>query len=204
MLPVYNQADHLEKVVESYLDATASIDCSFDWILVPNGCRDDSVAVCNKLVERHQGVRCEESPIAGWGAAVLHGLGKADGDLLCYTNLARTSAADLQLLILYAIANPGSVVKAERKIRESFVRRSGSLLYNLQCRALFDLSYWDINGTPKLFPSKFSRLLEMTRKDDLVDLEFCVICREEGYPFLEVPILSSTRHGGKSTTKLWS
>jgi hypothetical protein len=70
----------------------------------------------------------------------------------------------------------------------------------LECRALFDLSYWDINGTPKVFPRKFDKLLALTREDDLIDAEFNVICRRENYPVIEVPILSYRRHGGRSTT----
>jgi hypothetical protein len=79
-----------------------------------------------------------------------------------------------------------------------------SLLYNLECRALFDLSYWDINGTPKVFPRKFDKLLAMTEPGDLIDAEFSVICRRQEYPVLEVPIFSSRRHGGYSTTSTGS
>jgi hypothetical protein len=104
------------------------------------------------------------------------------------------------LLLLYAVAYPEVIVKANRKIRESWRRRLGSLLYNLECRTLFDLSYWDINGTPKIFPRAFDKLLTLTREDDLVDAEFNLVCRKENYPVIEVPILSYRRHGGKSTT----
>ncbi|HJS72682.1 MAG TPA: hypothetical protein VJ921_00235, partial [Vicinamibacteria bacterium] len=124
----------------------------------------------------------------------------ARGDLLCYTNLARTRPEDLTLLLLYGLVHPDVVVKANRKIRDSLYRRFGSLLFNLECRALFDLSYWDINGTPKVFPRSLEKLLALSRKDDLVDLEFHVVCRDEGYRVLEVPIFSNVRHGGRSTT----
>jgi glycosyltransferase involved in cell wall biosynthesis len=204
VLPVYNQADHVARVVRAYLHAFERVPISVEWILVPNGCRDASVSVCKELVTELPGVRCEESQRTGWGAAVLHGLANAKGDLLCYTNLARTAPADLVLVTLYGIANPGVVVKANRKIRESAFRRLGSLLYNLECRSLFNLSYWDINGTPKVFPREMQGLMSLTKTDDLIDLEFNVMCRERDYPVLEVPILSSTRHGGASTTRLGS
>jgi hypothetical protein len=145
-------------------------------------------------------VRVIHSEKSGWGLAVKLGLREARGELLCYTNSARTSAQDLTLLLLYAIACPNVVIKANRKIRESWHRRLGSLLYNLECRALFDLSYWDINGTPKVFPRAFDKLLALTRDDDLIDAEFNIICRSEGYRTLEVPIFSYLRHGGKSGT----
>ena len=77
----------------------------------------------------------------------------------------------------------------------------GSLLYNIECRTLFDLSYWDINGTPKIFPRSFDKLLQLTRDDDLIDAEFNLVCRRENYPVIEVQIACSfRRHGGRWTT----
>ncbi len=200
VLPVYNQADHLRAVIDEYMHELARVPVEKEIILVPNGCRDLSVAICHQLAARFPPVRVVESANAGWGRAVRVGLDAATGDLLCYTNMARTTAADLALLALYAVAYPEVVVKANRKIRDSWSRRLGSLLYNLECRALFDLSFWDINGTPKIFPRSFSGLLGLSRNDDLIDVEFNGICRRMDYPMVEVPIFSTRRHGGSSTT----
>ena len=92
------------------------------------------------------------------------GLAQARGELLSTRNLARTSAQDLTLFLVYALAYP---TWSSRRIGrpESRGRRIGSLLYTLECRALFDLSYWDVNGTPKVFPRKFEQLLTLPRDD---------------------------------------
>jgi hypothetical protein len=173
-----------------------------ELILVPNGCHDDSVAVCARLAGTIPGVLSRPLLASGWGRAVRHGLVHASGSLLAYSNSARANPEELVLVLLYALAYEGVVVKANRKIRESALRRLGSLAYNLECRALFDLPTWDINGTPKVFPRAFGRLLELTSDDDLIDAEFAVICRQEGYPVVEVPVISTRRHGGRSTTRL--
>lgn len=204
VLPVYNQADHLEKIVREYEDVLRRVPCAHELILVPNACRDNSLVICQSLAEEFASIRVRHSARGGWGLAVRLGLQEAQGDLLCYTNLARTSARDLALLVLYAKTYPDVVVKANRKIRDNWRRRLGSLLYNLECRALFDLSNWDINGTPKVFPRSFDKLLTLARNDDLLDAEFCAVCRREGYPISEVPIFSARRHGGKSTTNYHS
>jgi Glycosyl transferase family 2 len=200
VLPVHNQADHVGQVTRQYESQLARLPVPHEILLVVNQCTDSSRDVCRELAGESSAIRVLESEKGGWGRAVLLGLSESRGDLLCYTNLARTRAEDLTLLLLYAIVHPEVVVKANRKIRDSLYRRLGSLLYNLECRALFDLSYWDINGTPKVFPRSLSKLLELTRTDDLIDVEFNIVCRDEGYPVLEVPILSSVRHGGQSTT----
>lgn len=204
VLPVHNQADHIDLIVRGYLDAICSLPTEVELVLVPNACRDQTPAICAEMAQRHPTVRVAESELGGWGRAVKLGLQAARGDLLCYTNSARTTPEELRLLLHYALDHPEVVIKANRKIREHWSRRIGSLLYNMECRTLFDLSNWDVNGTPKIFPRAFDRLLHLTRDDDLIDAEFSLICRRAGYPMMEVPVFSQRRHGGKSTTNLRS
>ncbi len=204
LLPIHNQADHIGLIVKEYEDALAKLQNPHELILLPNACQDTSNQVCQTLAEQYPTVQVCGLEEGGWGRAVKAGLRQARGDLLCYTNSARTSPQDLTLLLLYAIVYPQVVVKANRKIRENWRRRLGSLLYNLECRSLFDLAYWDINGTPKVFPRTFDKLLKLERDDDLIDAEFHWICRREGYPTVEVPIFGYRRHGGKSTTNYYS
>ena len=204
ILPVYNQADHVGGVVNEFERSLTRLPVPHELLLVVNGSRDGSLETCRQLEAQLPTVRVLHSERGGWGLAVRMGIDSARGDLLCYSNLARTSAEDLTLLLLYATVHPGVVIKANRKIRDSVYRRLGSLLYNLECRALFDLSYWDINGTPKVFPRSLDALLHLSRDDDLVDAEFNIACRRENYTVLEVPIFSNERHGGDTTTNHWT
>lgn len=204
VLPVYNQADHIAPIVEEYQRVLGQLSGRCELILAVNGSADLSAEVCRSISSRDPGVRTIELHQRGWGYAVKRGLQESRGDTICYTNSARTSPEDLLLLLLYSEAYPNAVIKANRKIRDNWRRRLGSLLYNLECRALFDLSQWDINGTPKVFPRSCERLLALSRNDDLIDAEFNAICRQKGYPMLEVPIFSSRRHGGSSTTNYGS
>ncbi len=204
VLPVYNQADHIEEIAQEFINELQRAPIKYELLLVINGSSDNSLEVCQALEEKHSSLRVSYCEKSGWGSAVKFGLAQAKGDILCYTNVARTSAKDLLLFLLYAVANPEIVIKANRKIRDSKVRRIGSLIYNIECRSLFDLAYWDINGTPKVFPRKFKELLTLKRDDDLIDLEFNVACKENEYPLLEIPIFSYKRHGGRSTTSFSS
>jgi glycosyltransferase involved in cell wall biosynthesis len=200
VLPVSNQADHIGIFVQKYEEALAKIQNPHELILVVNACHDCTLEVCYALAERYDPVRVVYSKKGGWGLAVKIGLAEAKGKFLCYTNSARTSPEDLILILLYAVVYPNVVIKANRKIRDSWYRWLGSLLFNLECRVFLDLPTWDINGTPKVFPCQFNKLLSLTRDDDLLDAEFNIVCRREGYPVKEVPIFYSQRHGGRSTT----
>jgi glycosyltransferase involved in cell wall biosynthesis len=205
ILPVYNQADHIQSVLEDYIKALKRLDFAYELLPVINGPRRDrSLEICHALQQEHPQIRTECIDEGGWGRAVRHGMAKASGDMLCYANTARTTSRDLVLMLLYGSVHENCVVKANRKIRENWRRRLGSLLYNLECRALFDLPYWDINGTPKVFHRQLGALMQLSRNDDLIDLEFHAICRREGYEVIEVPIFSTSRHSGRSTTNLMS
>jgi hypothetical protein len=201
VLPVHNQADHIESVVSGHQAALSKLACRYELILVCNNCRDQSLDVCQALAGSREQVRVVDTPEGGWGRAVKLGIQAAAGDSLCYTNSARTSPEQLATLVLHGLASPSTVVKASRQGRTG-VRKLGSFLYNLECQLLFRVATSDINGTPKLFPRTFDKLLALTRNDDLIDLEFLIVCRREGYPILEVPIFSGKRHGGDSTTRL--
>jgi glycosyltransferase involved in cell wall biosynthesis len=204
ILPVYDQADHIGPVVEEYIRMLAGVPLACEFILVVNDCRDNSWVVCQALASTHSSMRVIHTQKGGWGRAIKLGLKEARGDLLCYTNSARTSASDLLLLILYAIANPSAVVKAHRRSRESLERKLGSFLFNLECRGFFDLPTWDINATPKVFSREVSEAIQLVSDDDLIDLEFYIKCKRLGILILEVPIYSKQRHGGQSTTSYWS
>lgn len=204
VLPVRNQADHLARVVTDYLETLQRLPQPAELLLVVNASTDSSAAVAQGLAGQHPSIRVVTSDRSGWGHAVRLGLRQARGDLLCYTNSARTAPGDLLLVLLYATAYPEVVVKANRRLRDRWWRRLGSLLYNVECRVLFDFPQWDVNGTPKVFPREFAKLLDLSREDDLIDLEFNVICRRQNYPMVEVPILASRRHGGRSSTGIGS
>jgi glycosyltransferase involved in cell wall biosynthesis len=204
ILPVYNQAEHIGQVCQEYEVKLQGLPYNYEILLVVNGSSDDSIEVCQRLAAESSTIRCLHSVQGGWGLAVRLGIADARGRAICYTNSARTPAQTLQLHVVYALTNPGVVIKANRRIRESAPRRLGSLLYNLECRTLFDLAYWDINGTPKVFPAEFEPLRSLQRNDDLIDLEFNIICREQGYTILEIPVFSTRRHGGQSTTNIRS
>ena len=200
VLPVYNQADHISEVLESYIEALKTIEYPHEMIVIVNGSHDNSLAICRSLEKTYPSIRVLEITKKGWGLSVKKGLAEAKGNLICYTNSTRTHPEELVKLINYGIRNQDSVVLASRKNRQSSLRQIGSILYNLQSRYFFNLYTWDINGTPKVFSRNFGKLLQLTRDDDLIDLEFNITCYSEGYPILEVPTFTAKRSGGTSTT----
>jgi glycosyltransferase involved in cell wall biosynthesis len=201
VLPVHNQAAHIGAIIASYRDVLEQLGQPYEVVLSVNGSRDDSVAVCEQMARSDSHIRVIADARAGWGLAVKAGLRAARGDLLCYTNCARTSAADLQQLLLTALDQPNVVIKATRRVRDNWKRRLGSAVYNAECRVLFGVKTGDVNATPKVFSrAAHAALLNLTSDGDLLDAEFMFACRRHRYPLIEVPIFGNRRQGGSSTT----
>jgi glycosyltransferase involved in cell wall biosynthesis len=201
VLPVFNQADHIERTLREYASSLELLPFGFEILPVVNGPRRDrSLEICRAVETELACVRTLCIEAGGWGRAVRTGLAEARGDLLCFTNATRTSGSELASTLDAAAHHPNSVVKATRAAHDNLKRRLGSSLYNLECRALFNLTCRDINATPKVFPRRLARLLQLSRDDDLLDLEFQVVCREAGYPVLEVPLEGARRTSSPSTT----
>jgi glycosyltransferase involved in cell wall biosynthesis len=204
VLPVHNQQEHIGELLPRLHAAVNDLAPCVEMIAVVNASSDRSAQRCREVAAKCPGLVVLEREQPGWGGAVRAGLAAATGDLLCFTNSARTSPQDLRTAIALGVLNEGYATKAVRRSRDSIARRTGSVLYNFEARALFGLASWDLNGTPKVFPRTFHRLLELNEDGDLLDLEWLVTCERAGYPLIEFPALSVKRHGGKSTTKLGS
>ena len=204
ILPVYFQEDHIGGILDRYLSAVESLNHRFEIITVVNGTTDRSLEICTEFMRKDDRIVALDEKDGGWGLAVRAGLEAARGEVLCYTNSARTDPHNLVALLALGIARPQSVFKASRRLRYPLARRLGSVLFNFQCRSLFDLAVWDINGTPKVLSREAMEDLDLQESGDLIDLELVVKCRTRGWQIIDVPIVSSERHGGGSTTGLRS
>lgn len=203
ILPFYKQVNHAQRIYDSYCEHLDRFKQSWELIFVING-PDDGTREKLLSVNKRDNVRIEVLGKGGWGRAVKHGLAVAKGKYLCYTNTARTDINDLILILKYALVNDDNVVKATRIIREKFSRKIGSTLYNLECRLLFRVPIWDVNGTPKVLPRKVYEKLNITSEDDLIDAEIMALCVKHRVRIIEIPVIATKRLSGKSTTNYMS
>lgn len=202
--PVHQQQGHIAEVLTNMHQALSDITDSLELLAVVNASIDGSADECRSIMAACPGLRVIERQESGWGGAVRAGIAAATGDLICFTNVARTTPRDLRTAIALGLLNEGFAVKAVRRSRDNLFRRLGSVIYNMEARALFGLASWDVNGTPKVFPRSLSALSALQEDGDLLDLEWLVTCSGYGYPLIEFPVTSVRRHGGRSTTNVTS
>jgi hypothetical protein len=191
VLPVRKEDPALEGMLGQYTERLTAMGVDWELVLVPapDGVRGGHGAVeqCHRITSLGECVSVV-GPVRGWGAAVSAGLGASSRAVLCYTNWQRTPVHALVEMVELAFRNPELVLRANRRTRDTRIRRVGSLLYNLECRLLLQIPVWDVNGTPKIFPRSFGELLRLDQTGDLFDAELAFICERSGYPVMEVPI----------------
>jgi hypothetical protein len=204
VLPCRNQADHIGQVLQGYTQPLEALGLPFELVVVPNANTDNTTQVVAELAQREPRIRLVENPWGGWGRSVRAGLAAATGDVLVYTNTARTDPAAVPLFIRRYVADQACLVKASRRARHAPLREVGSLLYNLEGRALFGLSCTDVNGTPKVFARDLYEQIGLAEDGDLLDLELMAGAARLGVPVIEIPTTGFRRHGGKSSTTLAS
>jgi len=199
ILPLYKQVGHAENLYNAYTAALATLGESWELLFIVNGADDGAYDKLNSLNELPN-VKVFRLENGGWGRAVKFGLSKAVGKYLCYTNSARTEINDLLMILNYARVNDHNLVKATRIIREKLVRKIGSTLYNLECRILYKVPIWDVNGTPKVIPKTVYNDLTIVSDDDLIDAEIIIRCARKNVRIIDIPVVSTQRISGKSTT----
>jgi hypothetical protein len=204
ILPVYNQADQVGKIVKNFAGALEKTGKDYELILVVNGSKDDSWELAKKEAAAYRKllVFCLEKE--GWGRAVRFGLAKARGQFLCYLNSARTNVDDVIKILEYAEINKNVVIKATRIVREKFFRKVGSIFFNLEARLVLKIPVWDINGTPKVIPRSILNDLTLESESDLLDAEIMAKIIKRHIPVMEFPVILTQRISGKSTTNLKS
>lgn len=204
ILPVYKQEDHILQMVQEFINGLKKIDRQYELLVVINESDSKPYTKLIEFAKTRSSMHVFLDKNTGWGNAVRFGISKARGKYICYTNSARTNSHDLLQMLLYAKNNKNVVVKATRITRENWMRKAGSILYNLENRLLLKTPVWDVNGTPKVFPRSILNKINLESKDDLIDAEFMLKCFRLHIPILEVPVLFTKRKGGKSTTNFLS
>ena len=197
-----NQSEHIFRVLMQFAAALERENIRYEILPVINASSDNSMSECLRAQRENAAIRPFEEPGGGFGLAIRRGLREARGEVLCYANSARTSAADLTTSIRFALHNPDYVIKAVRLSYDTVFRRAGSIGFNMLCRSLFNLHCWDMNGTPKVFFRHFDRLMHLTQDDSMVDTEFNAICQLYDYPLIELTLAVTPRHSGRSSTNI--
>ncbi|MCL4418588.1 glycosyltransferase family 2 protein [Patescibacteria group bacterium] len=199
ILPIHNEEDIIEKVVDEVLNTLKKIKIFCEILLVENGSTDKSLSVVRKIASKNKNVKVLVTK-KGYGNAVIKGLIQARGKYVCY--MPSDGQVDLNLLkTLWDSINSGDydLVKVKRITRENIIRYLTSWCFNHTISLIFHTKFIDVNGSPKIFLQKHVKKLNLQSKDSFIDTEFIIKIFSLRWKIKEFSMRNIERYGGKTT-----
>ncbi len=204
ILPCRNQADHIGTVLRRFSAELEGMPWAFEVVAVPNASTDGTDDAVAEVAAADPRIRVVSNPRGGWGLSVLTGIRAARGEVVCYTNSARTDPQTLRAVVGRYLAGGVALAKARRVRRGALVRGLGSWLFNAEGRLLLGVKAADVNGTPKVLARTLLADLALREEGDLLDLELMALLSRRHLAVAEVEVEGFQRHGGRSSTGLRS
>ncbi len=198
VLPVWNEASFISDVVMEIEETLEKNKIDYELLLVENGSTDNSLEVIQNLNKRNPRCRVIVQP-KGYGSAVIGGLREAAKEWVAYMPSDGQIEPTVLIELLHVMdLGKYDIVKINRSKRESAFRAFMSYFFNLLTRTLFNISTKDINGSPKLFSTKWIPLLNLKSTLNLIDTELMGKASRLKLKVYEVETQSHERKGGKS------
>ena len=205
-IPAHNEQGRIGKTLDAYHEffskkAGEVNDFSYEFIVVLNGCTDNTLAVVQERADRFGDIRIIDLLEAGKGLAVKAGFEDAlirDNDLIGFVDadMATRPQQFWDLIenlgdadgIIAGRYMPGSKIYPPRPPIKEWGRR---LVYNPIVWLLFGLTYYDNQCGAKLFKR---RVLEavvslLTVKQWSFDVELLYLCKKNGFTIKEWPTI---------------
>ncbi|MEK7632017.1 MAG: glycosyltransferase [Patescibacteria group bacterium] len=192
VIPAYNEAERIGQTLDAYL---RSFPLRTEFIIVPNGCTDGTVALVMQYQQQHSNIRVHViSEPVGKAVAVRTGLALATGDYVGYLDAdGSTSPEEFQKLeqalgasdgVIASRWAPGAVVQ-----NRAFSRTLASLTFAALVKTLFWFPYRDTQCGAKIFSKTLlQRILPHARVRNMAfDVELLLLARRADAAIVEMP-----------------
>lgn len=211
IIPAYNEAQRIVKTLAAYAAffESRSQQCTTEFIVVLNGCTDNSLAVVGQLRDRYSNIVIIDLPQAGKGLAIKAGFADAltrDNDLIGFVDADMATQPQYFYDLVKNVGNadgiiasrymPGAHVEPPRP----WIKRWGSrIFYESLIRLLFGLRYYDFQCGAKLFKRHVIEcvIAHLTVRQWAFDVELLFLCKKAGFNIKEVPTTWVDQAGSK-------
>lgn len=204
ILPIYNERDNLELLVEKVTAAMERLEhTTWEVLCVNDGSTDDSAVLLEKITRKDPRFK----PLhfrrnQGQTAAFDAGIRNAAGDFLITMDAdLQNDPADIPRLLMHLDDTVGAVCGVRVKRRDNLVRRLSSKTANWIRNKVSGDCITDTGCSLKLFRAacfKQIRLYEGMHRF------LPTLVKMEGYDIVEVPVNHHPRHAGTSKYGVWN
>jgi len=202
VLPVYNEAENLKRLVESLKDPFRQLGGSYEIICVDDGSTDDSQAVLVQLAQRFAEIRIVTFEVnCGQSAALAAGLQAAKGEIVATLDSdLQNDPQDIPHMVQKIKEGNDFVCGVREKRQDTFSKRMASKIGNGVRRWFLRDHIIDTGCTLKVFRrhciSAFVYFKGAHRY-------FAVFAEKAGFKIAQVNVQHHARHAGKSKYSNW-
>ena len=181
VIPCFNEGKNLPFLLRKLEKVKGNK--SFEIIIVENGSDDDSLSIIKSFISEFPNLKLVSiKQNKGYGYGIIHGLKKAEGDLLAWTHAdMQTNPLDIiEGLKHFSNTEKKLFVKGlryGRKITDRFFTICMSIFASLNLRCFL----WDINAQPTIFPASFFKEWIYPPNDFSLDLYVYFLAKRKGY-----------------------
>jgi glycosyltransferase involved in cell wall biosynthesis len=203
VVPVYNEAAHLERVVKILLEAPCPV--QREWIFIDDCSTDGSRDILRALQKRNGFRLLEQARNQGKGAAITRGIAEATGDFIMIQDADfEYSPSDVPALLQPLLNNEADVVYGSRfKKSSAQVHRTYHYFVNYVLTALSNLLSGiylsDMETCYKVFRADLLQAMNLQSKRFGIEVELTAYVAKVHARTFEIPIsyFPRTRLQGK-------
>jgi len=218
IIPVYNETVRLTSGLEKVLLYLTRQRFTWELIVVDDG---SSVSVA-RMIDRAVDQKILRFPIKklpvsvyrlsknmGKGRAIAHGVEKAHGKLIIFTDVDLSVSIEMVKPLLTALKRYPVVIGSRRKygskivVHQSFFRESGGRLFTFLSNAICNVGVSDVTCGFKGFTRDAAKSLFRFQKIHrwVFDTEIVFLARKKGMRVFELPVSWVNKSGSK--VRLW-
>jgi len=199
VIPAYNEGTRLGPTLEKVLAFVRRQGWDAEVIVVNDGSRDNTAEMVRRFAEANPFVRLLENPgNQGKGYSVRHGMLKARGEVVVFSDADLSSPIEEMPKLLAALANGADIAIGSRWLRaelqtqrQSVHRQIFGRIFNLLLRLILGLKFADTQCGFKAFTRQAAQtILPLQRIERWgFDPEILFLARKFGFRVEEVPVL---------------
>ena len=200
VIPAHNEETRIGPTLTRYTQAFAdAFKERYEILVILNGCRDRTQEVVERVAQQCPEIRWKTIYLpVGKGGALIEGFSMARGELVGFVDADGATPPDQFLRLVARLESGGDGAIASRwvpgsmvLIKQSWIRRMASRIFNRIVRILFRLPYKDTQCGGKVFRREAlkSILPHLRITNFAFDVELLYLLKKQGYRIIEVPIV---------------
>ena len=202
--PAHNEAENVERAVESALGQIGPLVPSLEVVIVDDGSTDATPEIADRIAAADPRVRVVHQPNRGYGGALKTGFRESRGELIAFSDGdLQFDLSEMRLLLerleSETPAPVDAVIGYRLRRRDPAHRRFIGRTYNTLVTALFGLRARDIDCAMKLFRRECFEGLNLESDGPFLSAELLIKLKARGVRMAQLGVHHYPREAGTNT-----